>query len=203
GINFRNTETTDNRAYNNIIIDPGAYETIGEDSYIHLATEGITMDKQNNYLGRNVYSVKFDSPANDNYDLQVTSPVINKAKTLSDVDFDIENRPRPISTFSDIGAYECNKAGVEIDELSLSVDKILSYPNPCNESVTFYIRSEKKSIVALTIRNIMGSKLVTKKIMLNIGKNEFTINTKQFSSGIYLYELQFDLGIKSGKIIKR
>ena len=203
GIKFNNDETIDNRAYNNIIVDPGSYDIVGEDSYIHLGSENITIDKQNNYLGRNIYAVKFGSPANDNYDLQVNSPLINEGKYIPEISFDIAMRPRKISTSPDIGAYECNKQGVDIEEISPIVDKIFSYPNPCSHETTLYARSKQQTQAYLVIKSILGNLLDYRTLNIKKGKNEFIINLEKYPSGIYLYNIKYLNGNKSGKIIKQ
>lgn len=203
GINFRNENISDVRAYNNLIVEPGAYSTIGEDAFIHIDDETITIDKQNNFFSTDVYAINFDSPANSDYDLQITSPVINQGKAISDFDFDIENRSRPIADKWDIGAYECNKDGVGIADPNAFIKEINFYPNPFNDVVNFLLDTDVKYDINVQISNILGVVVFQQHADEMNDSFHWKIPTNQWESGVYFYEVSYEQGSVTGLIIKK
>lgn len=202
GIKFQNEHLINNKAYNNVILDPGSYEAVGDRAYINLEPQSIELDRQNNFLNTNVYSAGFDSPANNDYDLNLNSPLINAGRPISEFNFDIENRSRPHGGGWDIGAYECHKPGVSIEETPKIVRTYSLYPNPVENFLNLNIHLKKKSFVFLGIRNSLGQLIFETKNNTSEKEHNRRINTASWSSGMYTYTIRFNEGQIRGKLIK-
>ena len=203
GIKFQNEHLKNNKAYNNVILDPGSYEAVGDRAYINLEPQTIELDRQNNFLNTNVYSAGFDSPANNDYDLNLNSPLINSGRAIAEFNYDIENRSRPHGGGWDIGAYECHKPGVGIDETPEIVRNYNVYPNPVEDILSLDIHLKKKSFVILTIRNSLGQLIFETKSIASEMEYFRRINTASWSSGMYTYTIRFNEGQIRGKLIKK
>jgi hypothetical protein len=71
------------------------------------------------------------------------------------------------------------------------------YPNPVTETLTVTVSDN--SLFQLTLSDLTGRKLLQKEF-----SNIATINTEQFTNGLYIYELRNKNGfIASGKVIKQ
>jgi hypothetical protein len=114
GIKLYADQVNMNYIQNNIIINPGMYSKYtyprtGNDAYVYLLSKNVHLTTSNNYYSRDINSVKFVSPASDNYALQSTSTgVVNKGLAVSawgiTTDYALKNRLMGAAV--DIGAYE-------------------------------------------------------------------------------------------------
>ena len=77
-----------------------------------------------------------------------------------------------------------------------------SYPNPFNETTMIPFTLPEKSYITLTIYNIIGEKVTTLVDgVRQSGSHALMWDAKGYSSGIYLYRLQSNRHIKTGKMI--
>ena len=146
GIEFRNTTAVNSVASDNIITSPGA-------NYINPVT-GSSLVQQNNLLSASTADVKFINPAQDNYDLQPSSPAVNTGAAISgfDLHFDLAGRWRPWPWKYDIGAFECH------DSSLLSVNEKESAPGLQIRSC--YIRSGFLNVsLSLETRELLSADL--------------------------------------------
>ena len=66
-----------------------------------------------------------------------------------------------------------------------------NYPNPFNPTTTIQFDIPVNSEVSLTLYNMLGQKVSTiYKGRLNSGSHSFTLNAKELSSGVYIYQLR-------------
>lgn len=116
GIDFRSTAAVNSEASDNIITSPGS-----GGSYIKTAS-GTSLAQLDNLLVATTAEVKFINPSADNYDLQPSSPAVNKASSVTGLvlNSDILGRWRPWPWKYDIGAYECHDSSL----LSIEEKKI-------------------------------------------------------------------------------
>ncbi|MCF8307639.1 MAG: right-handed parallel beta-helix repeat-containing protein [Bacteroidales bacterium] len=189
GISHRNEELESSRAYNNVVINPGGYEDEGEDAYIHLSSESIPMDKKNNYFDQNVNSAGFDQPGNYDFDLQVNSPLVNAGRTIDEMSFDIENRTRPHAGGMDIGAYECHKPGVGIEEYD-NDRRVKVFPNPVHFRLTIEAHLYQPADGSLTVFNVMGNTVFSTTLREQKREHKWVIPVSHWPSGSYFYKLE-------------
>lgn len=75
------------------------------------------------------------------------------------------------------------------------------YPNPSNSTATLRFSSPKSSIVKLVVYNTLGKAVLVKMIDSKQGENEFNLNVKDLSSGIYICSLESEGKTLTKKLI--
>ena len=103
GIDFRNQSSTGNLFVNNIVLNYGRDLSLGSN-----------ISFQNNYTSPNPDFSLFVDPSQGNFDLKPSSPTVNDAIPVSQLNlsFDILDRNRPFALINDIGAYECHDSSL-------------------------------------------------------------------------------------------
>jgi hypothetical protein len=76
------------------------------------------------------------------------------------------------------------------------------YPNPFSNKLVFDINSSINQKVGLRLYDISGRIVLMKESNLVTGKNVVEIDANFLNSGMYIYQLQTQEGIKSGKVTK-
>ena len=76
-------------------------------------------------------------------------------------------------------------------------------PNPAETEMHVFFTSSKENEVALTVTDIVGKELYTKKISAEIGLNQVDLNVSQYTSGVYFVNI--NNGTKSfvKKVVKK
>lgn len=195
GISHRNQEISTSRAYNNAIIKPG-------DKYIHKEFESMAMEKRNNYFSQNVYGAGFDSPAGNDFDLNLNSPLINAGTSVNGLIFDIENRQRPFAGGMDIGAYECHKPGVGIGEQA-SKKRLKVFPSPFSNYVTVELELKHRSKAEIVIVNALGEKVFRELPGREKNLHSWNLMTAKWKSGVYFFNVKTGKRVYRGKILKQ
>ena len=80
---------------------------------------------------------------------------------------------------------------------------ILIFPNPFNDLIIIQVPSINKidDNVTIKITNVLGQNIFSSEYS---NQNIFTLNTSQFSQGVYIYSVMINSSIfKSGKIVKQ
>lgn len=95
---------------------------------------------------------------------------------------------------------DCLSAGIE-DELQITKDKLLIFPNPANDKITFDLKDlNKTQDLEIEIYNSVG--LLTKKEKVTRNIQTKTIQIYELSSGIYFYRITSDSQFYFGKFVK-
>lgn len=77
-------------------------------------------------------------------------------------------------------------------------------PNPFTDNTKLTFTLDNPGNVIVTVMNTQGSKVETLyNGYLNSGDHEFTIDGSKFTAGTYIYKIETENGIKTGKMIKR
>jgi len=109
-----------------------------------------------------------------------------------------------ITVCTDSGAYCLTEFPIAIHEKSLKPVEFTSanYPNPFNAITVFHFNLPKSSNVNVSIFDLNG-RLVQKLVSARLGAGDHIVTWKanQFSSGTYLYEIETDSFIKTGKCV--
>ena len=75
-------------------------------------------------------------------------------------------------------------------------------PNPANESSTILYELSAQSFVNIDIYDVTGKLIFTQNLLNQIaGKHNFTLDTRNFSSGIYCYTLHSESNSTSNKLV--
>jgi len=206
GIKFTNLSSINNLITNNIIINPGLYGSIGNEAFINISESSIDASVYNNYLNQDFTGIKFIDPSAYNFDLQPSSPAVNKGTGITGFPllFDILNRSRPFSWQIDMGAFECQDSSLlQINEnINKVTDQIEIFPNPgCGYFNICYSTTEKTN-VRIDLYNTVGNKVMETVNGFQIpGKYESRISTEQLLPGLYTLIFQTEQIILSRKIL--
>lgn len=101
-----NIATSSNQIRNNIIANPGS------GYFLTKVKKTISIVESNNLFAKTVAEVKFNNPSQGDYQLQATSPAVDKGMDTASygVNTDIDRFTRPFGQNYDIGAYEYHPA---------------------------------------------------------------------------------------------
>ncbi|MGJ5642350.1 T9SS type A sorting domain-containing protein [Formosa sp. S-31] len=122
----------------------------------------------------------------ENTDLHInsTSPAIDSGSSILAPSNDFNGNQRPIGNGLDIGAYEYDTTLSIVDFKPL---KIKIYPNPVDDIII--IIDLNKKLQSYKIYDLLGKIIVFRK-----GLKENKIDISELKSGIYLLELETELG---------
>ncbi|MBN1971594.1 MAG: T9SS type A sorting domain-containing protein [Candidatus Delongbacteria bacterium] len=109
-------------------------------------------------------------------------------------DIDGIDRPYPVLTNCDIGAYENTLAEpiVDIYENEVSKNSLMSfnYPDPFNPTTTICFDGRKSQDFLLTVYNLSGQIVFTSNYISSMSENEtISFNGQSLTSGIYVYTI--------------
>lgn len=171
---------------NNIVADPMAYQSPGNNPYYDLDYGTMAIADNNSYFTPSVSQMRFTDPANNEYDLMDYSPAINGGMDISSMglEFDILNRPRPVQQY-DIGAYEYQVVDIENNRVDNFIVSVI--PNPFMESfnIVFHLEDIGKP-VEIRIYNLYGDVIYKNQVRSpNYGANFMEISLKDQAKGYY------------------
>jgi len=189
GIRFANLISKNNLISNNIIVNPGLYQSEGDNAFISITDPSIIVSISNNYFNKYIGSAEFvDSTGN--FDLKPISPAINKGTAVAGFPllFDIINRNRPFSSANDIGAYECHDSSLlTIHEmLDSTLCSVILTPNPFYNSLKIILTTREKMAVNIQMVGANGQDALKPiNLSLESGRVEYLIDTSTLGPGFY------------------
>jgi len=75
--------------------------------------------------------------------------------------------------------------GVKEQEAVNPMTSVRVYPNPATDVLNIEVNASQSSAMSINVYNIMGQKVMEQNVNVNAGVNVPTINTADFTSGIY------------------
>jgi hypothetical protein len=79
---------------------------------------------------------------------------------------------------------------------------IYNYPNPFNPSTKIVYSLPERSEVEISIYNTLGQKIATLfNGISQPGRHELNFSTTNISSGVYIYQIKSNSGIKAGRML--
>ncbi|TCP24423.1 putative secreted protein (Por secretion system target) [Tenacibaculum skagerrakense] len=84
-----------------------------------------------------------------------------------------------------------------------SVNKLVASPNPFFNSTTITFNSTTQQEVLISVRNVLGKTVFTKKINAQKGLNELPFKRNDLSSGMYIYAIQTGNEVISKRFVIR
>ncbi len=109
GLRINTDDSKDNKFYNNLIVNPGAYATYSnkDRAFIHILKSAKNYTLKGNHFERSISDVNFVDPNKNNYQLKANSSAINKGVSVLGLGIDKEftGKPRAVGA-PDAGAYE-------------------------------------------------------------------------------------------------
>ncbi len=82
-----------------------------------------------------------------------------------------------------------------------SIQKMVASPNPFTNKTTISFNSTKSQEVILTIRNVLGKTVFSKRITTVNGYNTIPFYRNDLKSGMYIYALQSSKHIISKRFV--
>lgn len=116
------------------------------------------------------------------------------AKTELQTDSNSANNEACVTIYN--VSFQANNTAAGISKFSCNI-----YPNPFSEKSTISISSPVQSQASLSILSMDGRLIKQEEITIEIGENQFEINLENQDSGLYLYTLETDGQVFSGKLI--
>ncbi|WP_224998551.1 PA14 domain-containing protein [Cesiribacter sp. SM1] len=122
-----------NTFYNNLMVAPGTLTatSTGSYNYLNIVHSDIKYVQSNNVNAATVKDAYFVDAATGNYQLQQTSPAIDKGKTLTYFNFDFKGTSRPQGSSYDAGAFEFSgsvRTDNQLPVVSAGSDKSVTLP---------------------------------------------------------------------------
>lgn len=193
GIKMSNEASSGNKAYNNIIIDPGEYSAFGDGAYIRTENPNIEFDISNNFFAPVFKDILFTDTIVGNYTLRKNSPAIDAGLHLGSygVNFDLFNQPRPYGNAFDLGAFEYNPNSVGIKEPNKEQGILKgNYPNPFKNKTIIEYELPQKARVKLEIYSSQGRLIkILEDKQKETGKYQTLFRPEELAGGFYLYKL--------------
>ncbi|MCT4698035.1 MULTISPECIES: T9SS type A sorting domain-containing protein [Tenacibaculum] len=84
-----------------------------------------------------------------------------------------------------------------------SIDKLVASPNPFTNSTTIFVNSKTSQTVILTVRNVLGKTVYSKKLKVINGRNSIPFNRNDLKSGMYIYAIQSNKEVISKRFVIR
>ncbi len=177
--------------------DAGFIDYPTADSMIHKMDQWRTDGKKTTWFWVDVDSDKVSNPSPRPWDLSY--PTTSVAYTAADGGYPL----------GDLNWFPDKKAdwltAVNDGELNVTPKKFelsQNYPNPFNPSTLITYNLPAKSMVTLSVFNVIGQKIATLvNGVKNAGVHKVTFNAKNLPSGVYIYKLSAGAFTASKKMI--
>ena len=82
-----------------------------------------------------------------------------------------------------------------------SIDKLVASPNPFTNSTKIFVDSKINQTVVLTVRNVLGKTVYSKKIKVINGRNSIPFQRNDLKSGMYIYAIQSNKEVISKRFV--
>ena len=82
-----------------------------------------------------------------------------------------------------------------------SIDKLVASPNPFTNTTTIFVNSKTNQTVILTVRNVLGKTVYSKKLKVINGRNSIPFNRNDLKSGMYIYAIQSNKEVISKRFV--
>lgn len=82
-----------------------------------------------------------------------------------------------------------------------SVNKLVASPNPFITTTTITFNSTAQQSVLISVKNVLGKSVFSKKIVAHEGENSFSFDRNNLKSGIYIYAIQTSQKIISKRFV--
>ncbi len=206
GVRFTDNQSTGNVIANNIIVDPGSYQTLQEQAYINLSPATIDVTLFKNLTTRDINYPGFLDPGLKIFDLKSTSPAVNNALPVAgfDLSYDHINRPRPFAVSYDIGAYECSDSSLldTPEHGNLTDLKLVISPNPFTDQCDVAYQLIHSTDITIRLLDDQGRMVMLRRSALQPpGKYQFIIYRESLKPGVYSLIFQTDYSAVTRKLI--
>ncbi len=84
-----------------------------------------------------------------------------------------------------------------------SIDNLVASPNPFINNTTIFVSSKSNQTVILTVRNVLGKTMYSKRIKVINGRNSIPFERNDLKSGMYIYAIQSSKEVISKRFVIR
>ncbi|WP_422090745.1 T9SS type A sorting domain-containing protein [Tenacibaculum ovolyticum] len=84
-----------------------------------------------------------------------------------------------------------------------SINSMVASPNPFTNNTTIFINSKVSQNVILTVRNVLGKTVYSKRIKVTNGRNSIPFDRNDLKSGMYIYAIQSNKEVISKRFVIR
>ncbi|WBX77759.1 T9SS type A sorting domain-containing protein [Tenacibaculum ovolyticum] len=84
-----------------------------------------------------------------------------------------------------------------------SIDGMVASPNPFTNNTTIFVNSKVSQNVILTVRNVLGKTVYSKRIKVTNGRNSIPFDRNDLKSGMYIYAIQSNKEVISKRFVIR
>ena len=82
-----------------------------------------------------------------------------------------------------------------------SIDRLVASPNPFTNNTKIFVDSKINQTVVLTVRNVLGKTVYSKKIKVINGRNSIPFQRNDLKSGMYIYAIQSNKEVISKRFV--
>ena len=210
---IRISETVDFevKLYNNLLVDPGAYEVYendntsreGPDAFIFMPRDNPLIKMAANAVLRSLLLPHFVSHSTDDYHLMENSQYIDAGRDLNDqpgLDFDFDGNIRPIGNNYDIGAYGYDFSEGLPADTNNSPQLDVKVQNPGNGYVRIIFANDTKMDLQINILNSAGQ-MVRNISMQNYSPGRHHLDFYKLPDGIYFCIISGSKWVQSKKLV--
>ncbi|MDD8018267.1 MAG: T9SS type A sorting domain-containing protein [Bacteroidota bacterium] len=135
-------------------------------------------------------------------DFVLASSLLTEIQKQKNVDKNIEVSLAQHALDSYVNADKLKKGSKAVEQVPNKLDLMQNYPNPFNPSTTFRISLPESKHVQLSVYNMLGQKVATVvDDLMQAGYNDVRFDGSSLASGIYIYRLQIEKEVRSGKMM--
>jgi hypothetical protein len=198
------------RIYNNVLVDPGAYDVYendntsysGPDAYIFDVGRGHQFKEESNYYSRTYDNAGFSNPGQDNFRLKPGSALIDLGKSLyqNGIRTDLDEKDRPLGFGYDIGAFEYAPGqGIEDNPAVLNGGSVQWSLLP-GSMVRIMIKPCSDAELMVEITDMAGRSCFRKKLTGEFGSG-ISLDIPLSGQGLFILNIRGENVRYAGKIL--
>ncbi|MBK8633652.1 MAG: T9SS type A sorting domain-containing protein [Saprospiraceae bacterium] len=107
------------------------------------------------------------------------------------------------NTAGDIPGFNINQPNFGAQKANIGIQQLSMYPNPFAGQLFLQVRVANNQNTTLRLFDQLGKLARTMPINLNQGEQTVSMDFSDLHSGVYIYQINVDDQIQSGKLIKQ
>jgi len=198
------------RIYNNVMINPGAFDVyendntsrIGADSYIFDVGNSHNYKEESNYYSRTGENAGFSNTSADNYRLKPGSPLVDLGKSLyqSGIRIDLDDHDRPLGFGYDIGAYEYAPGQGSGPGIEFSSSELVKWTVEPGSGIRVIIQPSADNELQFAITDLTGRCWIQKKLVKG-SDSGWNFGVPLSGQGLFILTLRGESVRYAGKIL--
>ena len=125
------------------------------------------------------------------------------SKSISNVELVLINLGDVSNTAGDIPGFNINQPNFGAQKANIGIQQLSMYPNPFAGQLFLQVTVANNQNTTLRLFDQLGKLARTMPINLNQGEQTVSMDFSDLHSGVYIYQINVDDQIHSGKLIKQ